>query len=118
MDGSELLRKTVFSSTLWLPFSFCLCLIFFCSLDLIDQALLKEWSGQGLLAQPENQKERLVIPQVLIDGVFVGDGSALQDMEEDGDLGKEIKTKHYKSSRHSSSHSGGGFFIMFTLDGL
>lgn len=31
----------------------------------------------------------VIIPQLLVDGVVVGDETTLQDLEEDGDLGKE-----------------------------
>lgn len=59
------------------------------SSDLKDEEFLKEWTNQGLLSKVDgDDKSRFSIPQVLIDGVSIGDGIDLQDLEEDSDLGK------------------------------
>lgn len=59
--------------------------------ELKDQQLIDEWYSRGILAKLEGDLEegsRFTMPQVLIDGVSIGDMTALQDLEEDGDLGR------------------------------
>ncbi|PFH36686.1 hypothetical protein BESB_048780 [Besnoitia besnoiti] len=58
--------------------------------NLKDVELFKEWKANRILkATPETEDSadpEIIIPQVLVDGVFVGDEVVLQDFEEDGDL--------------------------------
>ncbi|CBZ50902.1 conserved hypothetical protein [Neospora caninum Liverpool] len=58
--------------------------------DLKDIELFKEWKANRILKVTEetefNPEPEIIIPQVLVDGVFVGDETVLQDFEEDGDL--------------------------------
>lgn len=79
------------------PCFLAVSLTWFCfspHLDLKDQEFLEEWDKRKLLAsEKDGEKSRFMVPQVLIDGVSIGDGSALQDLEEDGDLGKYWRNK-------------------------
>lgn len=54
--------------------------------NLKDQILLQDWTARQLLAYDGGENSKFTIPQVLIDGVAIGNEIALQDMEEDGDL--------------------------------
>lgn len=58
--------------------------------NLKDIELFKEWKANRILKVTEetefNPEPEIIIPQVLVDGVFVGDETVLQDFEEDGDL--------------------------------
>ncbi|PHJ23807.1 hypothetical protein CSUI_002338 [Cystoisospora suis] len=57
--------------------------------NLKDVELFKEWKANGMLKAVETDENRdpeVIIPQLLVDGVVVGDETTLQDLEEDGDL--------------------------------
>ncbi|KAK1936460.1 hypothetical protein X943_003605 [Babesia divergens] len=55
--------------------------------DLKDRTLYDQWSAEGVLKCEYNNNRKTVIhPQLIIDGVSVGDARAIQDLEDDGDL--------------------------------
>jgi len=51
---------------------------------LCDQELYESWKREGILLMSDESVYQ--IPQILIDGVPIGDETMLQDLEEDGDL--------------------------------
>eukprot|EP00386_Alphamonas_edax_P006966 GDKI01022764.1.p2 GENE.GDKI01022764.1~~GDKI01022764.1.p2 ORF type:complete len:218 (-),score=58.26 GDKI01022764.1:156-809(-) len=55
-----------------------------------DKALLQQWKDSGVLKfqlnEHQEQTTDVLVPQILIDGVQVGDQMDLQDLEEDDDL--------------------------------
>ncbi|KEP62124.1 UNVERIFIED_CONTAM: hypothetical protein HHA_265510 [Hammondia hammondi] len=58
--------------------------------NLKDVELFKDWKANRILKATEetefSSEPEVIIPQVLVDGVFVGDETVVQDFEEDGDL--------------------------------
>ncbi|CDJ43666.1 hypothetical protein, conserved [Eimeria tenella] len=63
------------------------------AMNLKDIELFKEWKAQGILRTVENPNSEtgepeVELPQVLVDGVVLGGENELQELEEDGDLGK------------------------------
>ncbi|CDJ68277.1 Cgd7_4360 protein, related [Eimeria necatrix] len=63
------------------------------AMNLKDIELFKEWKAQGILRTVENPNSEtgepeVELPQVLVDGVVLGGEHELQELEEDGDLGK------------------------------
>eukprot|EP00922_Rhytidocystis_sp_ex-Travisia-forbesii_P014797 GHVS01022138.1.p2 GENE.GHVS01022138.1~~GHVS01022138.1.p2 ORF type:complete len:253 (+),score=46.90 GHVS01022138.1:88-846(+) len=62
--------------------------------DLKDSELIDDWRSKKLLMASDSERKSgagetsgsVVIPQVLVDGVVIGSETALQDLEEDGDL--------------------------------
>jgi len=56
--------------------------------DLCDQQLVDAWKEQNILMKDaaSTDPSAIQIPQVVVDGIAIGDNTMLQDMEEDGDL--------------------------------
>ncbi|KAK1442309.1 hypothetical protein BgAZ_403390 [Babesia gibsoni] len=55
--------------------------------ELKDRILFDQWSAEGVLkCEYINDRKSVVLPQLLIDGVSVGETKAMQDLEDDGDL--------------------------------
>ncbi|GBE59869.1 Theoredoxin domain containing protein [Babesia ovata] len=52
-----------------------------------DHELFEKWNATGILkTETIGQRSAVVIPQLIIDGVSVGNTTAMQDLEDDGDL--------------------------------
>eukprot|EP00921_Rhytidocystis_pertsovi_P007940 GHVQ01013128.1.p1 GENE.GHVQ01013128.1~~GHVQ01013128.1.p1 ORF type:complete len:682 (+),score=118.64 GHVQ01013128.1:697-2742(+) len=84
--------------------------------DLPDTQLFSAWNRRGLLMHTkrkndQNHATHVLIPQVLVDGVPLGDDISLQDLEDEGDLDWIIRrracgrclsdrTEHWRICRH------------------
>uniref|UniRef100_A0A3B0MTJ7 Uncharacterized protein n=1 Tax=Theileria annulata TaxID=5874 RepID=A0A3B0MTJ7_THEAN len=53
-----------------------------------DYELYESWKSEGILRlfKDDSGNDSVVLPQVIIDGVSIGDQKFLQDLEDDGDL--------------------------------
>ncbi|CDR96006.1 THEOREDOXIN domain containing protein,putative [Babesia bigemina] len=55
--------------------------------SLKDHILFEKWNAEGILkTETIGQRTAVVIPQLIIDGVSIGNTTAMQDLEDDGDL--------------------------------
>ncbi|SIO73298.1 conserved Plasmodium protein, unknown function [Babesia microti strain RI] len=51
-----------------------------------DSELIKEWKKEGVFKLYPNSTNEIILPQLIVDGIGIGDYEMVQDFEDDGDL--------------------------------